>query len=155
MHGLRRIKEKSGEPRGDRGGIIFCKMNFSDETILISIDSLLEEKMRIIKGEKVLLDFELAELLQVSTQDLIRKVRADKDRFPSDFLIKLPAKKYLPSEKRRRIIYAFTLGGIMMAAGRFNTDRANQISIQMVEFICKRGFGMKAILAMIEKISRE
>src|SRR3972149_1121120 len=116
-------------------------MKFSNESILISVDSLLEEKMRIIKGEKVLLDFELAELLQVTTKDLIRKIRANKDRFPSDFLIKLPAKKYLPSEKRRRIVYAFTLSGIMMAARRFNTEGANQISIKMVEFICGRGLG--------------
>ena len=129
-------------------------MNFSDETILISIDSLLEEKMRIVNKEKVLLDFELAELLQVSTQDLIGKVRANKDRFPSDFLIKLPARKYLPSEKRRRIIYAFTLGGIMMAAGRFNTERANQISIKMVEFVCNRGVGMEEILEMIERAKK-
>jgi len=35
----------------------------------------------------------------------------------------------------RRIIYAFTLSGIMMVAGRFNTERANQISIKMVEII--------------------
>ncbi|HEY4798460.1 MAG TPA: ORF6N domain-containing protein [Bacteroidia bacterium] len=41
--------------------------------------------MRIIKGEKVLLDFELAELLQVSTQQLMQKVRVNKDRFPGDF----------------------------------------------------------------------
>ena len=151
-----------GEPRGiteNRGEIAgglfyFCKMKFSNESILISVDSLLEDKMRIINREKVLLDFELAELLQVSTQDLIRKVRANKDRFPSDFLIKLSAKKYLPSEKRRKVIYAFTLGGIMMAAGWFNTDRANQISIQMVEFICKRGLGMEEILALFEKVTR-
>lgn len=77
--GLRRNRENRGQIAG--GLSYFCKMNFSDETILISIDSLLEEKMRIIKGEKVLLDFELAELLQVSTQDLIRQVRVSKDRF--------------------------------------------------------------------------
>jgi phage regulator Rha-like protein len=127
-------------------------MKFSDESILISIDSLLEEKMRIVNGEKVLLDFELAELLQVSTDELIRKVRANKDRFPSDFLIKLSAKKYLPAANKRRIIYAFTLAGIMMAAGRFRTERANKISIAMVDLICNRGFGMEKILSLIEKL---
>lgn len=146
---MRRITENRGEIAG--GLFYFCKMKLSNETLLISIDSLLEEKMRIINGEKVLLDFELAELLQVSTNDVIRKVRVNKDRFPSDFLIKLPAKKYFPSEKRRRIIYAFTLSGIMMAAGRFKTDRANEISIKMVEFICNRGLGMGEILSLIEK----
>ena len=132
-------------------------MKFLNETLLISIDSLLEEKMRIVNGEKVLLDFELAEILQVSNKDLIRKVRANKERFPNDFLIKIPAKKFLhflPSpEKRRRILYAFTLAGIMMAAGRFYTERANQISIKMVEFICNRGLGMEEILLMIERIN--
>lgn len=77
-------------------------MKISNDTVLISIDSLLEDracrqagKMRLINGENVLLDFELAELLQVSTQELIRKVRANKGRFPADFLIKIPAKKFL------------------------------------------------------------
>lgn len=111
--------------------------------------------MRTIKGEKVLLDFELAELLQVSTKDLIRKVRVNKDRFPADFLFKIPTKKFfhsLPSsEKRRKILYAFTLAGIMMAAGRFHTPRANQISIQMVEFVCGRLGRMEKILEMIQK----
>lgn len=129
-------------------------MKLSNETLLISIDSLLEEKMRIINGEKVLLDFELAELLRVSTNDLIRKVRANKDRFPSDFLIKLPAKKYLSSEKRRKIVYAFTLAGIMMAAGRFHTPRANEISIKMVEFICSRGFTMEKMLVLLKQYSK-
>ena len=124
-------------------------MKLKNESLLITIDTLLEEKMRIIKSEKVLLDFELAELLQVPIKDLIRKVRANKDRFPGDFLIKLPAKKNFPQEKKRRIIYAFTLSGIMMAAGRFHTNRANQISIAMVEFICGRGLGMEEILQMI------
>lgn len=134
-------------------------MKLSNETLLISIDSLLEEKLRIINGEKVLLDFELAELLQVSTNDLIRKVRANKERFPSDFLIKIPAKKFLhslpPLEKHRKILYAFTLAGIMMAAGRFNTERANQISIKMVEFICGRIGGMEKVLEIFRNASEK
>lgn len=122
-------------------------------SLLISIDSLLDERMRLVKGEKVMLDFELAELLQVSTQDLLRKVRANKDRFPGDFLIKIPANRY--SIPKRRILYAFTLGGIMMAAGRFNTDRATQISIKMVEFICGRMGGMEGILKLMRLIEEK
>ena len=133
-------------------------MKFSNESILISVDSLLENKMRIINGEKVLLDFELAELLQVSTQDLIRKVRANRERFPDDFLIKIPAKKYIRSlplpETGRRILYGFTLGSIMMVAGRFNTERANQISIKMVEFVCGRLDGMEKILKLIQAATK-
>lgn len=117
-------------------------MKISNDTILISIDSWMEEKMRLLNGENVLLDFELAELLQVPSYDLIRKVRANKERFPADFLVKIPVNKFLHplpvSEKRRKILYAFTLAGIMMAAGRFRTPRANEISIKMVEFVCGR-----------------
>ena len=130
-------------------------MNFFDETILISIDSLLEEKMRIVNGEKILLDFELAELLQVSTKDLISKVRANVERFPNDFLIKIPAMQYIrslpPFEKRRRVLYGFNLGGIMMAAGRFHTPRANEISIKIVDFVCRRTGGMERVLEMVQK----
>lgn len=130
-------------------------MNKPKDTLLISIDALIDEKMRIIKGNKCLLDFELAELLLVSTKDLIRKVRSNPDRFPTDFLINVPAKNFsqsLPeSEKRRKILFAFTLGGIMMAAGRFNTPRANQISIRMVELVCGKLGGMEKILKLIRE----
>jgi len=129
-------------------------LNNSNDTLLISIDALLEERMRIIDEEKVLLDFELAELLLVSTKDLIRKVRNNPDRFPPDFLIKIPADKFrqsLPeSEKRRKKLFAFTLAGIMMAAGRFNTARANQLSIRMVEIICGELGVMEEILKLIQ-----
>ncbi len=127
-------------------------MKTSNNSLLISIDAILDEKVRLIKGEKVLLDFELAELLQVSTNALLKKVRANKERFPTVFLIKVPAKKF--SIPNRKIIYAFTLGGIMMAAGRFRTERANQISIKMVEFICGRMGGMVEILELM-RLKRE
>lgn len=134
-------------------------MKTSNDTLLIAIDTLLEEKMRIINGEKVLLGFELAELLQVPTNDIIRKVRANKERFPTDFLIKISSEKYLhslpPSEKRRKIFYSFTLAGIMMAAGRFHSPRAIEISIKMVEFVCNRGLGMEEILELIEKFHKK
>lgn len=130
-------------------------MKINNHSLLISIDHLLEDKMRNINGENFLLDFEVAELLLISTKDLIRKVRANKDRFPADLLTKISPKKNsvtLPqSEKRRKILYAFTLSGIMMVAGLFKTARANQISIQMVEFICERYGGMEKILEMIGK----
>lgn len=115
--------------------------------------------MRIVNGEKVLFDFEVAELLKVSTNDLIRKVRENPERFPGDFLIKILSKQYIrflpPSEKGRRTLYAFTLNGIMMAAGRFHTPRANQISIKMVEFVCGRSGGMEKILKLIKQASQK
>ena len=130
-------------------------MKPTNDTLLISVEAFFEEKMHIINGEKVLFDYELAELLQVPTKDVIRKVRANPERFPGDFLIKIPVQELfhlLPqSEKRRQKLYAFTLGGIMMAAGRFKTPRAVQISIKLVEFVCGRVGGMEEILDLIQQ----
>jgi hypothetical protein len=112
-------------------------MKFSNESLLISIDAVLDERMRLIYGEKVLLDFELAELLQVSTQKLLGMVKREKKRFPLDFMMRLSSPKYLkllpPAEKRRRTVLAFTWGGLMMAAGQIRTKKAQMVSMKLIE----------------------
>jgi len=61
-------------------------------------------------------------------------------------------RRLLPAtEARRRIVYAFTLGGIMMAAERFRTDRANQISIKVVELICQGLGSFEKVLELLQK----
>jgi hypothetical protein len=112
-------------------------MRFANESLLISIDAVLEDRMRLINGEKVLLDFELAELLQIPNKKLLALVKREKARFPYDFMRTLSQRKYLkllpPAEKGRRTLLAFTWGGIMMAAGQVRSKRANDITARLIE----------------------
>jgi ORF6N domain len=50
-----------------------------------------ERRIYLIRGEKVMLDFELAELYRVETRALKQAVRRNADRFPGDFTFKLNA----------------------------------------------------------------
>ena len=49
----------------------------------------IKNKIYLIRGEKVMLDFDLAELYQVKTMVLNQAVRRNSERFPSDFIFKL------------------------------------------------------------------
>ncbi len=117
-------------------------MKIENNTLLISIDSVLEEKMLILRGEKVLLDSDLANLFQITIAELQKKVRSQIDRFPEEFMFKIKVeelRKITPLKlKGRRTIYVFTWGGIMMAAGQIRTNRGNEISIQLIRHFSKR-----------------
>ena len=53
----------------------------------------IESRILLIRGHKVTLDSDLAELYQVSTKRLNEQVKRNKDRFPADFMFKLTAKE--------------------------------------------------------------
>ena len=61
-------------------------------TNLISIEKI-EKAIYVIRGEKVMLDRDLAELYQVQTKALNQAVRRNSDRFPSDFMFQLSEKE--------------------------------------------------------------
>lgn len=55
---------------------------------------LIEDRILFIRGQRVMLDADLAELYEVPTKNLKRAVLRNRDQFPSDFLIELTAKEY-------------------------------------------------------------
>ena len=110
-------------------------------TKLVPIEKV-EERILIIRGHKVMLDTDLAELYGVTTARLNQQVNRNIDRFPDDFMLTLT-----PSEKadliakcnnlRRLKFYpgmpkAFTEHGSVMLASVLNTPIAVQASIQVV-----------------------
>jgi hypothetical protein len=54
----------------------------------------IEKRIFIIRGQKVMLDFHIAELYQVETKALKRAVKRNRERFPSDFLFELTRQEY-------------------------------------------------------------
>ncbi|HVS39107.1 MAG TPA: ORF6N domain-containing protein [Gemmataceae bacterium] len=100
-----------------------------------------------IRGQKVLLDSDLANLYAVSTGALNQAVKRNRDRFPDDFLFQLTA-----AEKQEvvtncdhlhrlkfstRLPYAFTEHGTMMAAMLLNSPRAVEVSVFVVRAFVK------------------
>ncbi|MCJ7615744.1 MAG: ORF6N domain-containing protein [Desulfobacterales bacterium] len=106
---------------------------------IVSVETIVS-KIYIIRGLKVMLDRELAELYEVETAQLKRAVKRNIDRFPDDFMFEL-TKKELDhwrcqfgtsiSDKMglRYKPMAFTEQGVAMLSSVLNSKRAIQVNI--------------------------
>jgi len=110
---------------------------------------LIERKILVIRGEKVMLDSDLASLYGVETRVLNQAVRRNIRRFPDDFMFELSAaenellrsqivilkkgrgqhSKYLP--------YAFTEQGVAMLSSVLNSERAIEVNILIMRSFVK------------------
>ena len=102
----------------------------------------IERKIFIIRGQKVMLSPILAELYGVETRALIQAVKRNADRFPEDFMFQLTDEEYknLKSQivisswggSRRAFPYAFTEQGVSMLSSVLNSKRAIQVNIAII-----------------------
>jgi len=93
-------------------------------------DEMIEKKILLIRGEKVMLDADLAELYGVETKMLVRAVKRNIDRFPSDFMIQLNKEQF---ENLR-----FQFGTSSRWGGRrLNSERAIQVNIAIIRVFVK------------------
>jgi len=107
----------------------------------------IEDKIYLIRGRKVMLDKELAELYGVSTKRLNEQVKRNAKRFPMDFMFRLTWKeaKSLRSqiatlkrgEHRKYRIYVFTEQGVAMLSSVLNSERAIQVNIAIMRTFVK------------------
>jgi len=95
----------------------------------------------MVRGRRVILDADLADLYGVPTKRLNEQVRRNPGRFPEDFAFQLSSPEWenLRSQfatsswgGRRTPPYAFTEHGTLMAAGVLNSSRAIEVSIFVV-----------------------
>src|SRR5271154_4521931 len=96
-----------------------------------------------LRGQRVILDADLAALYEVSTKALNQAVKRNADRFPSEFAFQLAAKELtiLRSQivtssfhgGRRYLPYVFTEHGVLMAANVLNSPRAVAVSVALVK----------------------
>lgn len=68
------------------------KKNLTANSLSVSVQ-LIERRIYLIRGQKVMLDFDLAELYGVTTKRLNQQVTRNKKRFPADFMFRLTAKE--------------------------------------------------------------
>jgi phage regulator Rha-like protein len=112
----------------------------------------IEDKIYIIREEKVMIDEDLATLYQIEVRTLNQAVQRNISRFPSDFMFKLNKEEVenLRSQfatssygGRRYETYAFTEQGIAMLSSVLRSPRAVQINIQIMRAFTK----MRKLLA--------
>ncbi len=117
----------------------------TDETKLILVDRI-EPLILEIRGQKLVLDSDLAALFGVSTKVLNQAVRRNIDRFPADFLFQLTSEEVagmrsqIVTASKRNIRfqpYVFTEHGVVMAASVLNSPRAVEVSVFVVRAFVK------------------
>ncbi|HUW19515.1 MAG TPA: ORF6N domain-containing protein [Sedimentisphaerales bacterium] len=132
------------------------------ETVSIIPVARVKSRILLIRGQKVILDSELAELYGVETRVLNQAAKRNIDRFPSDFMFQLSKREYenLKSQfvtsssdwgGRRKAPYAFTEHGAIMAASVLNSERAIQASIYVVRAFVK----LRQMLATHKELAKK
>ena len=119
--------------------------------------NIIQKRIYEIRGVRVMLDFDLADLYLVETKVLKQSVRRNLDRFPEDFMFELTPEEYncliislrsqivTSNEKggRRYMPYAFTEHGVIMLASLLRSELAINASIQITRaFVAMRNFIM-------------
>ena len=120
----------------------------NDVTHLIPVE-IIEQRIHVVRGRKVILDSDLAEMYGAPTKALNQAVKRNLDRFPDDFLMQLTAEEadramwsqsVTTSKKRRRISHlplAFTEHGVAMLSSVLRSKRAVQMNILIVRVFIK------------------
>lgn len=107
----------------------------------------IERSILLIRGQKVMLDADLAELYGVPTKALNQAVKRNQDRFPLDFMFRLTNQErnevvtncdHLQKLKFSSVLpYAFTEHGAIMLASVLNTQRAIEVGVYVVRAFVK------------------
>jgi phage regulator Rha-like protein len=123
-----------------------------------------ESKILLIRGVRVILDSDLAELYGVEVKRLNQQVKRNIRRFPDDFVFQLSAdeaanlrSQFVTSSSghggRRYLPYAFTEHGAIMAASILNSERADDMSIFVVRAFIRMREALAANQQIIAKLS--
>ena len=139
-----------------------------NKSIKISSDIVPEETIiraiYFVRGQKVMIDTNLAKLYQVKTKVLIQAVKRNIDRFPIDFMFQLNDKEHESlrsqivtsnEEKgrggRRYLPYVFTEHGVSMLSSILNSRRAVQLNI----FIIRAFIKLRELLATNKELAHK
>ena len=130
---------------------------------------LIHNKIYDIREEKVMLDFDLAELYEVETRIFNQAVKRNLENFPKDFMFRLTPKEWedlnssqivMSSTKHRGakyLPYAFTEHGVAMLASVLKSDKARKMNIAIIRaFIALRKLAIKnnELIELIKELRR-
>jgi len=113
-----------------------------NEIELAQVEGSVKDKIFIIRGQKVMLGQDLADIYGVEARVLIQAMKRNKERFPEDFVFQLNKDEFqnLKSQFvtsswggiRRAFPYAFTEHGVAMLSSVLNSDRAIRMNIYII-----------------------
>jgi hypothetical protein len=126
---------------------------------LITIENI-AQKIFIIRGQKIMLDSDLAQLYHVETRVLIQAVKRNINRFPEDFMFQLNKEEFeiLKSQfvisswgGRRTLPYAFTEQGVAMLSSVLRSEQAIKVNIMIMRTFVK----LRKIIFSNKKIAQK
>ena len=136
-------------------------MTKNKDTALVPVERI-THSILILRGQRVLLDSELAALYDVTTKRLNEQVKRNSDRFPEDFMFRL-ARAEIDALNRSQFAtgsqkhrdprfppFAFTEHGAIMAATILNSPRAVEMSLYVVRAFVK----LRELLASNQELAR-
>ena len=138
----------------------------ADKKPLVAVENI-ETRILTIRGEKVMLDADLAELYGVETKRLNEQVRRNIDRFPEDFMFQLTNKELANLRSqfatsswggRRSPPYAFTEHGALMLGNVLKSEQAVEVSVMVVRaFVRMRELvaGHKELAQKLNQLERK
>ncbi len=116
----------------------------------------------VVRGQRVLIDGELAALYGVATKVLLQAVRRNRKRFPRDFMIQLTVTEWTAlrsqfvtlkpgrGQHRKYMPYVFTEQGVAMLSSVLNSDRAIAVNIQIMRAFVR----LRGLLASNQELAR-
>lgn len=115
--------------------------------------SLIEQKIHEIRGEMVMLDFDLAYLYEVDTRSLNQAVKRNIERFPIDFMFRLTPKEWdsmisqnvissAGTRNKNATPFAFSEHGVAMISGVLKSEKAVKMNISIIRLFIE----MKRVL---------
>jgi hypothetical protein len=144
-------------------------MPHTTQTVIIP-DEIVLNKIYLVRGQKVMLDMDLAQLYAVETKRLKEAVRRNPSRFPPDFMFELSAKEWASlrtqiatletgrGKHTKYIPFAFTEQGVAMLSSVLNSETAITVNIQIIRVFTKMREMLlthKDILLQLEKIEKK
>ena len=125
----------------------------SQKLVRALADEVIVSKIYFIRGQKVMLDKDLAEMYNVTTGNLNKAVKRNLKRFPEDFMFQVTTEEFknlifqngtssLPAGKAgwggtRKMPYAFTEQGVSMLSSVLNSDTAIDVNIRIIRIFAK------------------
>jgi hypothetical protein len=122
----------------------------------------IQQAIFLIRGEKVMLDFDLAALYGVEIRVLVQAVKRNIQRFPDDFMFQLTKEEYgiLRSQivilkrgrgqHRKYLPHAFTEQGVAMLSSVLNSERAVKVNVEIMRAFVR----LRAMLASNKELAR-
>jgi len=137
------------------------KKNLTTSSLAVSVE-FIERRIYLIRGQKVMIDADLAPLYGVSTSALNQQVQRNRKRFPEDFMFQLTKEEadLLRSQiviskvrrgGRRFLPYAFTEPGVAMLSSVLNSERAIEVNITIMRAFIK----LRQMLESNEELNRK